>query len=256
MAKQNSDNASWLRPLPEEFASKVMTTKRRLVFAGVTSFVLIGFGLLVWFSYTSSESEDTAIVPVIRADRGVVKEKPDEPGGKEIPFQDKEVFDRVDNLPKDKADMIASSAEIPLKRPMPETPAINEEEAVVAEASIPQPQNETVTIVPEAKTEVSAPLPPAMSVKTVVAETSTEGKFMIQIGAFADKGKAEGFWTTVKEKNINIMSKLSPNYMRVDLGEKGVLYRVRGGMLASRAAADDVCTSLKKNNQGCIVVAN
>ncbi|WP_438994485.1 SPOR domain-containing protein [Pseudemcibacter sp.] len=44
--------------------------------------------------------------------------------------------------------------------------------------------------------------------------------------------------------------------MRVDLGSRGVLYRVRGGMIESREAADKVCADLKKNNQSCMVVTN
>jgi len=78
---------------------------------------------------------------------------------------------------------------------------------------------------------------------------------MIQIGAFAEKSKAVDLWKSTKQKNGPVLANLSPTYMRVDLGAKGVLYRVRGGMIESRKAADAVCASLKKNNQGCLVVS-
>lgn len=52
MSKHDSDNASWLRPLPEDFADKGHYNKRRLILAAVTVGVLLGFSLLIWFSYT------------------------------------------------------------------------------------------------------------------------------------------------------------------------------------------------------------
>jgi len=41
---------------------------------------------------------------------------------------------------------------------------------------------------------------------------------------------------------------------RVDLGEKGVFYRVQAGPLADAAAAERLCAELKERKQGCIVV--
>jgi cell division septation protein DedD len=78
---------------------------------------------------------------------------------------------------------------------------------------------------------------------------------MIQIGAFSEKNKAEEFWAEAKKKNDKELAGLSPTYMRMEVGEKGVLYRVRGGMIASREVAENLCASLVKKNQVCIVVS-
>lgn len=201
---------------------------------GLSAAVLISFAVMIWLSYTS-ETEEGGPIPVVRADNAVVKEKPDEPGGKEIPFQDKEVFDRVDNLPKEAEDVMASSAEIPLKRP-------------VAEETTPDASEEVVEKVEEVANEVAAKAEPKA--------TATEGDFMVQVGAFAERAKAETHWQTVKSKNSTALANLNPSYMRVDLGSRGVLYRVRGGMIESREAADRVCAELKNNNQSCMVVTN
>lgn len=231
MTRKNADNASWLRPLPEEFANKGMTSKRRLILSSITITMLAGFSVLIWISYTA-ENVAMGPIPVVRADNSVVKEKPDEPGGKEILFQDKEIFDRVDNMATEKEDIIAPSAEIPLKRPMPEVTdqlvrvAAEQAEKITPAAAAPAP---------------SLPL--------------NKGDFMIQIAAIGDKSKAEAIWADAKNKNSAVLSKLAPTYMAVDLGDKGVLYRVRGGMLETRQAADDVCAKLKSNNQNCMVVS-
>ena len=130
----------------------------------------------------------------------------------------------------EKEDVIAPSSEIPLKRPVPE---VTEEQVQVAA---------------EKAEEI---IPAAAPVKQAVV---TKGDFMIQIAAIGDKSKAEAIWADVKKKNSSALSKLAPTYMAVDLGDKGVLYRVRGGMLETRKAADDVCAKLKSNNQNCLVV--
>ncbi len=234
MNQNDPDNASWLRPLPENFADEGHYKKRKLMLVGLSAAVLIGFSLMIWFSYTS-ENEEGGPIPVVRADNAVIKEKPDEPGGKEIPFQDKEVFDRVDNLPKEAEDVMASSAEIPLKRP-------------VAEEPVPKAPEEVVEKVEEAANVVVARAEPKV--------TTSKGDFMVQVGAFAERAKAETHWASVKSKNSSALSNLNPSYMRVDLGSRGVLYRVRGGMIESREVADKVCADLKKNNQSCMVVTN
>lgn len=240
MNQNDPESASWLRPLPENFAEEGHYKKRKLILVGLSAAVLIGFCVMIWFSYTS-ESEDGGPIPVVRADNAVIKEKPDEPGGKEIPFQDKEVFDRVDNLPKEAEDVLASSAEIPLKRPVAEivTPPAEEEVTQVVEEAV---------AVKETTKKAAAPKAPVIS--------ATKGNFMVQVGAFAQREKAETHWTTVKAKNSNALSNLNPTYMRVDLGARGIMYRVRGGMMESREAADKVCADLKKNNQSCMVVTN
>jgi cell division septation protein DedD len=237
LSNNDPDNASWLRPLPEDLAEQSHYNKKKLVLMGLTAVFLSGFAIMIWLSYTS-EIDEGGPIPVVRADGTVVKEKPIEPGGKEIPFQDKEVFDRVDNLPNQGGDVLASSAEIPLKRPVIEEPIVSEQEAAANE------------VVEEVTKVVETPKPAAIPVKAA----STGGDFMIQIGAFADRKIAETHWAAVKSKNNAVLSNLSPTYMRVDLGDSGIFYRVRGGMLVDRVAADKVCAGLKKNNQTCLVV--
>ena len=182
MPKQNSDNASWLRPLPEEFSRKGMSSKRRMILSAVTLVVLASFSVLIWLSYTS-ETTEIGPIPVVRADGSVVKVKPVEPGGKEIRFQDREVFNRVDNLPKEEDNIVSSSSEIPLKRPVAkeQVAKITEEAAIVAEKITP----------------AAAPVPIKVPVKT-------SGNYMIQIAAIDTKSKAEAIWTSVKQKTARL----------------------------------------------------
>ena len=73
MSQNDPENASWLRPLPENFADEGHYKKRKLILVGLSAAVLIGFGLMIWFSYTS-ENEEGGPIPVVRADNAVIKE--------------------------------------------------------------------------------------------------------------------------------------------------------------------------------------
>lgn len=243
MTKKNADKASWLRPLPKNLANKGIVQTRRLILSSITFMVLACFSVLIWISYTS-ENTVMGPVPVVRADNSVVKEKPDEPGGKEILFQDKEIFDRVDNMAIEKEDIIAPSSEIPLKRPTPEI--TGQQVQIAAEEA---EKTELVAAAEEAEKIAPAASAPPPSIP------ASKGDYMIQIAAIAGKSKAEAIWADAEQKNSSVLSKLAPTYMMVDLGDKGILYRVRAGMIETREAADDVCAKLKSNNQSCMVVS-
>jgi len=235
LTKNNSDKASWLRPIPEELTKNNITSKKRAILSLLTLLVLGGFGGLIWMSYTT-EPSNMGLVPVVRAANSAIKVKPLEPGGKEIRFQDMEVFDTVDNIPREEDNVIASSAEIPLKRPAFKSKVFKEEPL------------KNVDIPTKNKNIVSG------STLNIQPLKINSGDYMIQIGAFRERNKAEEFWAEAKKKNDIDLAGLSPTYMRMDMGAKGVLYRVRGGMITSRQEADNVCASLVKKKQVCMVV--
>lgn len=87
------------------------------------------------------------------------------------------------------------------------------------------------------------------------AATQNEGDFLIQLGAFGKKQSAENLWKKLQQENAALLAGLGPDVMMIDLGKKGVLYRLRG-MLAERASADAICAALKAKKQACIVVKN
>jgi cell division septation protein DedD len=245
MSKNESENASWLRPLPEGYTKGNGMPRRRIIFISATLLILILFGSFIWYSYT--QSVDTGIIPVIKADNSVIKEKPDKPGGKEILYQDREVFARVDSVEKQDEDTIASSSEIPLKRP---TSDLGGEVEIEDGVSVAMPTvdvsletNKTVLLTEE-KTEIKPAEKPAEIVVT-------EGLFLVQLGAFSKQQNAENAWASFQEKNKEVLGNLTPIYAQVV-----ALYSVRAGMIKTRAEADKICAELKSKNQGCMVVTN
>ncbi len=223
------EKASWLEPLPEEYTTENDMTGRRMMIAALTVVILAIFGGLVWYSYL--EGTDDGPVPVVHADKSVIKEKPNTPGGMQVPDQDKAVFNKVASGQADESEKLEPSAELPIERPV-----TAEEEAlpVVAETTPKELQN-AVTAAPENQRKI--------------------GSFLVQLGAFGKKDTAEQLWDKLQADNAALLSGLRPDIMMIDLGKKGFLYRLRGGMIADRPSADQICEALKAKKQACIVVA-
>jgi hypothetical protein len=65
--------------------------RRIVVFA-----VLIGFFALVWYAFSQGQQiGGSQVTPIIKADAEPFKVKPDQPGGMEIPHQDKMIYDEL-----------------------------------------------------------------------------------------------------------------------------------------------------------------
>lgn len=240
MARDKSENSSWLQSLPEEYGDENDVTGRRMVFAGITVVVLAIFGGVIWYSYMSGN--DKGPVPVIKADRSVIKVKPEEPGGMEVPDQDKHVYDNITRGESAAEDELGASAEIPLERPVEEATEAADTDNMAQQIQEDLPPAPPVQV--ESSAEALSPTLPQQ----------TSGDFLIQVGAFAEKARAELHWNNLLKKHNDIFTDLSADYMQVDLGNKGIFYRVRGGMIASRAEADDLCNILKSRKQACLVV--
>lgn len=227
----DKEKSSWLEPLPEEFTSGEDMTGRRMLIAALTVVVLAIFGGLIWYSYL--KGNDDGPVPVIHADKSVVKEKPDTPGGLQVPDQDKRVFNRVTSSSSDKNEQLGLSAELPLERPT----ASPQEKAARAEQ-----ESRDILAPPRKEPETTAVAMP-------------EGKYLVQLGAFGKKNTAEKLWRKLRQDNMSLLGDLGPDIMMVDLGKKGVLYRLRGGRIADKMAAANICKGLKAKKQACIVVS-
>ncbi|WP_350334164.1 SPOR domain-containing protein [Coralliovum pocilloporae] len=86
---------------------------RKALFAAGAVLAVLVIGVGGVFAYRSSSVDATTPPPIIKADTSPVKAVPDDPGGKEIPHQNKAIYDRVggDNP---NAERLVSSEEKPI----------------------------------------------------------------------------------------------------------------------------------------------
>jgi len=129
------------------------------------------FGGVIWFAYQSGKTGSGGVPPLVKADSGPVKVKPDNPGGAEIPFQDSTVYDRLDtNGQKAVVEKLLPENETPVARPQPapaQPPASSDATALAPPAGGPPPAT-----LPQGSGIVLAP-PPADSAATALAPIGT-----------------------------------------------------------------------------------
>lgn len=113
---------------------------------------------------------------------------------------------------------------------------------------------------PAASPSTPAPAAPAeppvqvAAAPVAVPPAAMAGSFQIQLASARSEQGAMAEWNRIVGKNKDALAGLTPNVARVDLGDKGVFFRLRAGPLADRAAADALCGTLGAQNVGCIVV--
>ena len=100
------------------------TSTRSPLFIILTALVLTAFGAVVYVAYQQGRTQgDRGAPPVITAERGPIKVQPENPGGVEVPDQDKLIYERIAGAePEATESGLAAPPEVPQDIP-PSTPA-------------------------------------------------------------------------------------------------------------------------------------
>lgn len=132
----------------------------------IALFALGAFGGIVWYAYTQGvRSGVSTVAPVIKADDGPTKVRPEQPGGLQVPHQDKQVFQRL--LPEGQApqtvERLLPPPPEPLQPPPPEPTqpqSLSSQNVAERPVATPQPVPQTVPqAVPQAVPQGTPPVP-------------------------------------------------------------------------------------------------
>ncbi len=285
--------------------------RRSLIPTFLVGCALVLFTAFVMIAYRRHPIGASGQLPVIAAEPGPVKVKPDNPGGTEIPFQDTTVYDELTQHKGRRAssevEHLLQPPEQPLPKPQPpaaeaarstfdaDAPAARVP-GTSSDADSPPGDVETSTSDnPSALAPVTAhnpsaipanklPLPPApesqaangqdrdgSNPEAAIAPSPSKqaskaipqkakpvntgaGGGMIQLGAFRDEASANGEWKRLQARHADQLSPLSPSIQRVDLGDKGIWFRLKAGPLGPDIAKQ-TCATLKAANVSCIAVS-
>lgn len=236
--------------------------------------VLAALAGVVYFAYQQGREEGIRTAPpIVRADGGPEKVAPQDPGGIDIPHQDKEIFERITG------DTSASNADSGVERllPPPEEPAqLPAATPAQQPAATPRSPSTTETLLAPSGTPApattpppapSAPAAPAAAQPaptpapapspaprpTPAAAPAATGAWVVQIGAFRDTTRANTEWAGVQRKHPSILGSASADIQRADLGDRGIWYRLRASGFASKDAANSACAALKAAGTDCLV---
>lgn len=269
----------------EERRSELARSRNNFLgtFAGIALAGVVG-----WFVLAPQYAETEKEIPIIRRPQTAIKIKPENPGGMDIPNQDKNVYNivekkEVDNtvvenlLPKPETpklpdiapdvsdvdtnannldqivDEVAAekTAEAPVEK-APEKPAEDKKDAV--SDNVPsKPADllaDTASTKPAAQEKAAAPQEKTAE-KTASAPVAAGG-WQIQLIASKNKAAVEKTWTDLSAKYSDL-KKMPHEIQASDLGAQGMFYRLRAGSFADKAAAAQACALLKtKGLRDCI----
>jgi cell division septation protein DedD len=211
-------------------------------------------------------------VPLLRADTEPTRHRPDNPGGMQIPGQGTMVLDGGHGEPK--VEQLLPPPEAPLPRP-----TVTDDTPLLLTPVMPQPaatptaESTAPTTPPAAVTESRPAPPPPQAPAPVVAAApppppapvatpappppapAVEGKgYRLQIGAVRSPEAAQHEWERLKRANADVLGGLGFAAPRVDLGERGVYYRIQAGPVGDAAKAERDCSELKRRGVSCILV--
>lgn len=98
--------------------------------------------------------------------------------------------------------------------------------------------------------------PPAVSSGGNVAAPASDGGYVVQVSAERSDTAAQASLKTLQSRHPGILGGHSPLIRRVDLGEKGVVYRAQIGPFDTMELAKQFCARLKAAGARCIVQKN
>lgn len=89
-------------------------------------------------------------------------------------------------------------------------------------------------------------------------KTSNRGLIKVQIAALTSKNSVDEYWKKLNHLNPRLFSGLKLFTQTVDLGKRGIFYRVQIGNFANQIEAEDFCNSYvsqtQKSKADCIMV--
>ncbi len=230
-------------------ASPPRRSSAKLVSAGIA---LAGLAALGWYVYEQTGGPDGAVrePPLIKADEGPVKRRPDDPGGMAVPNQDKLVYQMGTGESEGETfERLLPPPEEPLPPPAPPEPEAQPEPPAPKAEPAPAPEPAPPPKPAESKAPATAPPPPAEE------EKAAAGPHLVQLASFRKISEADGAWRRLVKSNRDLLGAYTARVERADLGDgKGVYFRLRVGPFANRAEAAALCARLKAREVDCIVV--
>ena len=238
---------------------------KRLLRGAVTVLAAVGFAAVLWYAYLWGVGDEGSVeLPVVRAETGPEKVKPEDPGGLQVPYQDQLVLDRRSEEGTVRVERLLPPPEVPL----PVAPAGGESESVAPAPDIAEiepaaaPDPDPVPAAPDPSPEPAAPDPspvptaPAAAAEPAAAPQVAEvvGSFVLQLASLKTSESAEREWTRLKTAFPDLLSGLLLFIQAAEVEKLGQIHRLRIGTFPTRSTAADLCAELKKRKQDCFIV--
>lgn len=271
-------------PPRDTLLSRVNRRRGQILTVMVSVAAVASFASVVWWAHNQDVNKGgKGLEPlVVQASPTPVRVKPDNAGGMVTPNQDKEVFNRVaPGAVSVQQEKLLASPTVP-KLPatgMP-TPSVPKAEPEPPKEAAPKESGRTptpqlglspsptpATNTPPAPAQATpaptpaAPPPPqpqpteaGPSIASLIDNISGPvGGWRVQMASVKSEDIAKSTWARLQNAHGDVLGNLRMQPVRVDLGDKGVWYRVQAGPLDERQA-QSVCGTLKSRKSDCVVL--
>lgn len=225
---------------------------RRLMAALVVVAVACGVGVMLVYAYNKGRQHGAAgEPPIVRAQKGPIKIRPEEPGGMRVPDRDKEVFTRLETGDKPVGvERLLPPPDNPVERPFAPLEAGQSPKTAETEQSPKTPDSSSDPEVRRMQTRSGYEI---VLRKKPSPPRATVGAFAVQIASLRSEAAVRGRWSELKRRHPDLLRGLSLSIDRTAL-ENEVYYRMRVGPLPDRAAAKRLCDQLNRRKIGCLIV--
>jgi len=224
----------------------------------------LGLIVLGWFAYEEGKNpSDLSKIPLIKANPEPFKVKPKNPGGMKVPHTNKLVYNMISSNKDSKVQVsILPEPEEPVsKEDLAKAPAPflakkdNKEpvKKVIKLSEIPKTPSQKLYKKPEEKkvTEEASAIEKAAKISV---DVTTDTKTMqVQLGSYRTVKSLELGWVSLQKNFPEILGGLKYMVKTVELGDKGLFYRLLAGPVESEDKARKICRELTKKKQGCLV---
>ncbi len=124
----------------------------------------------------------------------------------------------------------------------------------LAQAAISAPEPSAAKPAPVAKPVAPEPKVEAKPEPKPQETASTDGGYSVQLAAVREESAARREWSRLQKRHPDLLGSLSLQVVRADLGNRGIFYRLRAGPISDKDKAAQLCTNLKKQKLGCLVI--
>jgi len=107
--------------------------------------------------------------------------------------------------------------------------------------------------VPAVKKPVAKIAPKPVAKPAKAPTRAARQDYMVQLAAARSRALARGLYSRLQKSNNDMLGRRDPLILRVDLGDKGIFYRVNVPGFQNQNGAKQFCTNLKKRGQDCLV---
>lgn len=286
VAHDDPDPESIPTPPRDTLLSRVNRRRGAILTMMVSVAAIASFGSVVWWAHNQDvKAGGKGLEPlVVAAPATPARVKPENAGGYIPPNQDKEVYNRIAPgavpvqpeklLPGPETPKLPANGLLQPTQPKPEDAKASAQTATAANGATPAPGAAGPTA-PPANGGITPPPTPALpanqptvtqaptptpaaengpSIASLIENMSgPTGGWRIQLASAKSEDVAKSTWAKLQAAHGDVLASLRMQPTRVDLGERGVWYRVQAGPLDEKQA-QSVCSTLRSRKTDCVAV--